>query len=40
LVIDNFGGYGAVYYYAGILTALSALLTLFAPMKTAPRQTA
>ena len=40
LVIDNFGGYGAVYYYAGILTALSALLTLFAPMKMAPRQMA
>ncbi|MDP6453605.1 MAG: MFS transporter [SAR202 cluster bacterium] len=37
LVIDNFGGYGAVYYYAGILTALSALLTIFAPMKMAPR---
>ena len=40
LVIENFGGYGAVYYYAGILTALSALLTLFAPMKMPPRQMA
>ena len=33
LVIENFGGYGAIYYYAGILTLLSALLTIFAPMK-------
>ena len=37
LIIENFGGYGSVYYYAGILTALSALLTIFAPMKMAQR---
>ena len=40
IVIDNFGGYGAVYYYAGILTALSAVLTISAPMKMAQRSTA
>ena len=33
LVIDNFGGYGAVYYYAGILTALSAVLVMLAPVR-------
>ena len=32
LVIDNFGGYGAIYHYAGILTALCAALTAAAPM--------
>ena len=31
-VIENFGGYGAVYYYAGILTAISALLVIVAPV--------
>ena len=31
LVIDNFGGYGAIYYYAGVLTALCAALTAAAP---------
>ena len=33
LVIDNFGGYGAVYYFAGVLTVVSAILTVLAPMK-------
>ena len=32
LVIENFGGYGSVYYYAGILTLLSGALILVAPM--------
>ena len=33
LVIDSFGGYGAIYYYAGVLTAVSAILVIAAPMK-------
>ena len=32
-VIENFGGFGSVYYYAGILTALSAILVFVAPMR-------
>ena len=40
LVIDNFGGYSAVYYYAGILTALSAVLTISVPMKMPQRSIA
>ena len=35
-VIENFGGYGAVFYYAGILTALSAVLVMIAPLKVLP----
>lgn len=30
--IDNFGGFGAIYYYAGILTALGAVLLILAPV--------
>ena len=33
LVIENFGGYGAVYYFAGALTAMAALLTICAPAR-------
>ena len=33
LVIDNFGGYGAIYYYAGALTTLSAILVIAAPLR-------
>ena len=33
VVIDNFGGYGAVYYYAGILTIVSTVLVILAPMR-------
>ena len=32
LVIENFGGYGSVYFYAGILTLASGALILVAPM--------
>ena len=32
-VIENFGGYAAVYYYAAGLTAISAALVAFAPMR-------
>ena len=32
LVIENFGGYGSVYYYAGILTLVSGVLILAAPV--------
>ena len=38
LVIDSFGGYGAVYYFAGALTLLSAVLTILAPMKLPQQQ--
>ena len=33
LVIEKFGGYGAVYYFAGALTIIAALLTIFAPIR-------
>jgi MFS family permease len=33
-IIDFLGGYGAIFYYAGILTAASAVTTIFTPMKT------
>ena len=33
LIIDHLGGYGAIYYYAGILTALAAVLVMLNPMK-------
>jgi len=32
LIIDHLGGYGSIYYYAGILTAVSALMVIFTPM--------
>ena len=32
LVIDSFGGYGAIYYYAGGLTAIASILVMAAPM--------
>ena len=32
LVIENLGGYGSVYYYAGILTLVSGVLIMVAPM--------
>ena len=35
-VIENFGGYGSVFYYAGILTAISAVLVMVAPMRMLP----
>ncbi len=31
LIIDHLGGFGSVYYYAGILTAVSALIVIFVP---------
>ena len=36
VVIENFGGYGSVYYYAGVLTAVAAVLVMLAPTKRAP----
>ena len=33
LIIDNLGGYGSIYYYAAILTGVSAFLVMFIPMK-------
>ena len=38
LVIESFGGYGAVYYFAGALTVVSAVLTVLAPMKLSEHQ--
>ena len=32
LIIDNFGGYGSIYYYAAIFTGLPALLMVFIPL--------
>ena len=34
IIIDHMGGYGSVYYYSGILTAVSALLVIFVPLTT------
>ena len=34
LVIDHLGGYGSIYYYAGILAAIPAALVIFIPMRT------
>ncbi len=33
LVIENFGGYGSVYYYSGILTLVAGVLIMVAPMR-------
>ena len=33
LIIDYLGGYGSIFYYAGILTALSALLMFLIPLR-------
>ena len=35
VVINHLGGFGSIYYYAGVLTAVSALLVMMVPM--APR---
>ena len=32
-IIDNAGGYGSIYYYAGILTAFTAVLVIVLPME-------
>ena len=32
LIIDHMGGFGSVYYYAGILTGLSGLIVLVVPL--------
>jgi MFS family permease len=36
LIIDNLGGYGSIYYYAGILTAVTGLLIVVIPFKQNP----
>ena len=33
LIIGNFGGYGAIFYYTGILTAATALIVAVLPLK-------
>lgn len=35
LVINHLGGYGSIFYYAGVLTALSALLVVMIPLRPA-----
>ena len=35
VIIDNFGGYGSIFYYSGILTALTAALVLVLPIPSA-----
>jgi len=32
VIIDHFGGYGSIFYYSGILTALTAVLVLALPI--------
>ena len=32
LIINHLGGFGSIYYYAGILTGLSGLIVLAVPM--------
>jgi uncharacterized membrane protein HdeD (DUF308 family) len=30
-IIDNFGGYGSMYVYVGVLTAVAGVIVLFTP---------
>ena len=34
LIIDHLGGYGAIYYYVGILTALATVVVIIMPLQT------
>ncbi len=38
VIINHLGGYGSIYYYAGILTLLSGLIVLAIPMARPPRE--
>ena len=38
VIINHLGGFGSIYYYAGILTLLSGLIVLVTPMAPPPRQ--
>ena len=33
LIIDHFGGFGSIFYYSGILTALAAVTIIFIPLQ-------
>ncbi|MCH8350154.1 MAG: MFS transporter [Chloroflexi bacterium] len=33
LIIDHFGGFGSIFYYAGVLTAVSALIVVLIPLR-------
>ena len=33
LIIDHLGGYGSIFYYSGILTALAAVTIIFIPLR-------
>ena len=33
VVIDHLGGYGSIYYYAGVLAAVSGFLVMMLPME-------
>lgn len=35
-IIDNYGGYGSIFYYAGILTGFTALMVAILPLKRSP----
>ena len=35
VIIDHLGGFGSIYYYAGIMTAITAALVVFIPMRPA-----
>ena len=35
-IIDSYGGYGSIFYYAGILTAATALMVAILPLKRTP----
>ena len=39
VIIDHFGGYGSIFYYSGILTAITAAIIIFVPL-CAPATTA
>ena len=36
LIIDNLGGFGSIFYYAGILTAVTAVLVFIIPFRQTP----
>ena len=40
VIIDHFGGYGSIFYYSGIMTALTAALVLVLPIPSGGSATA
>ena len=33
IIIDNMGGFGSIFYYSGILTALASVTIIFIPLR-------